>query len=154
MLAIWRQGDNDEVMHVTARFEDAGAKRAGGKFQGIEEAAEIELAGPTMQSSCRQVIAEIDKRPPYDPSGAVGDKPKPAVFVKERQTIPPRIFIDTTLASACEFSLTYEPLNLERLEAEVSADYARIDLNDALLNFNLVHDIDQLRVRPVAFRVP
>jgi hypothetical protein len=46
---------------------------------------------------------------------------------------------------ACEFSLATETLNLERLKAEVSADDARIDLNDAVLNFNLVHDVDQPR---------
>jgi len=53
---------------------------------------------------------------------------------------------------ACEFSLATE--NLERLKAEVSANDARIDLNDAVLNFNLVHDGDQPREQPVAFAYP
>ena len=35
----------------------------------------------------------------------------------------------------------HEPLNLERLKAEVSANDARIDLNDAVLNFNPAHDV-------------
>ena len=51
---------------------------------------------------------------------------------------------------ACEFSLATETLNLERLKAEVSADDARIDLNDTVLNFNLVHDVEQ----PLAFAYP
>jgi hypothetical protein len=99
-----------------------------------------------MQSSLRRVIAEIDKRPPYDPSGAVGDQPQPAVLVKERKTISPRIFINATLAAAGEFSLVHEPLNLERLKAEDLADDARIDLNGAVtLNLNLVHDDPPMR---------
>ena len=53
---------------------------------------------------------------------------------------------------ACEFSLATETLNLERLKAEVSD--VRIDLNDAVLNFNLVHDGDQPREQPVAFAYP
>ena len=55
---------------------------------------------------------------------------------------------------ACEFSLATETLNLERLKAEVSANDARIDLNDAVLNFNLVHDVDQPREQLVAFACP
>ena len=53
--------------------------------------------------------------------------------------VSPRLFINATLAAACEFSLAPKTLNLERLKAEVSADGARIDLNDAVLNLNLVH---------------
>ena len=53
---------------------------------------------------------------------------------------------------ACEFSLATE--NLERLKAEVSANDARIDLNDAVLNFNLVHDGDQPREQAEAFAYP
>jgi hypothetical protein len=99
-----------------------------------------------MQSSPRRLIAEIDKRSPYDPSGAVGDQPQSAVLVKERQTISTRIFINATFESACEFSLMHEPLNLERLKAEVPADDARVDLNGAVtLNLNLVHDDPPMR---------
>jgi hypothetical protein len=93
-----------------------------------------------MQSSRWRAIAEIDKRPSYDPSGAVGNKPQPAVLVKEGQTISPIIFINAALAAACEFSLMHEPPNLERLKAEVPADDACVDLHDAILNFNLVHN--------------
>ncbi len=35
-------------------------------------------------------------------------------------------------------------VHLERLKAGVSADDARIDLNDAVLNLDLVHDKDSL----------
>src|SRR5271157_2238290 len=47
-----------------------------------------------------------------------------------------------------QFSLAPKTLYRERLKAEVSADDARIDLNDAVLNLNLVHDKHQLRERP------
>src|ERR1700704_2363641 len=60
--------------------------------------------------------------------------------MKECQTIVPFIFINATLAAACKFSLAHKLLNFERLKAEVLADDARVDLNDAILNFNLVHD--------------
>jgi len=59
--------------------------------------------------------------------------------MKECQTIVPIIFINATLAAACEFSLAHEPLNFERLKVEIFADDACVDLNDALLNLNLVH---------------
>ncbi len=39
---------------------------------------------------------------------------------------------------ACEFSLATETLNLER---RISANYARIGPSDAILNFNLAHDV-------------
>ena len=65
--------------------------------------------------------------------------------MKECQAIVPVIFVNTTLAVACEFSLAHEPLNLARLKAEIFADDARVDLNDAILNFNLVHDKAQTR---------
>jgi hypothetical protein len=59
--------------------------------------------------------------------------------MKECQTIVPIIFINATLAAACEFSLAHEPLHFERLKVEIFADDACVDLNDALLNLNLVH---------------
>jgi hypothetical protein len=62
--------------------------------------------------------------------------------MKECQAIATVIFINATLAAACEFSLAHELLNLEQLKAEVLADDARVDLNDATLNFNLMHDKD------------
>ena len=52
--------------------------------------------------------------------------------------VSPRLFINATLAAACEFSLAPKTLNLERLKAEVSADDARLSLKDAVLNLNLV----------------
>jgi len=57
----------------------------------------------------------------------------------------PVIFINATFAAACEFSFAHETLNFERLKAEVLADDVRVDLNDAFLNFNLVHDKGQGR---------
>src|SRR5262249_37753486 len=90
------------------------------------------LAARPMQPGRRRLIAEIDKRPSYDPSGVVGDKPQPAVPVKERETKSPRIFINATLAAACKSPLMHEPANLDRLKAEVLAYNARVDLNDAV----------------------
>jgi hypothetical protein len=104
-----------------------------------------------MQPDRRRVIAEIDKRPSYDPSGVVGDKPQPAVLMKKRETKSPRIFINATLAAACKFPLMHEPANLERLKTEVLAYNARVDLNGAVtLNLNLVHDKPPTRVLALA----
>jgi hypothetical protein len=104
-----------------------------------------------MQPDRRRVIAEIDKRPSYDPSGVVGDKPQPAVLVKERETKSARIFINATLAAACKFPLMHEPENLDRLKAEILAYNARVDLNGAVtLNLNLVHDKPPLRAMALA----
>ena len=60
--------------------------------------------------------------------------------MKECQAIESIIFIDATFGSACEFPLAHEPLNLERLKTEMLADDARVDLNEAIMHFNLVHD--------------
>jgi hypothetical protein len=59
--------------------------------------------------------------------------------MKECQAITPLIFMNATLEAACEFPLANESLNLERLKAEVLADDARVDLNDAIIDFNLGH---------------
>ena len=59
--------------------------------------------------------------------------------MKECQAIAPLISINATLETACEFPLAHEPLNLVRLKAEVLADDARVDLNDAIIDFNLGH---------------
>jgi hypothetical protein len=104
-----------------------------------------------MQPGRRRVIAEIDKRPSYDPPGVVGDKPQPAVLVKEGETKSPRIFTNAALAAACKFPLMHEPLNLDRLKAEVSAYNARVDLKGAVtLNLNLVHDKPPMRALALA----